>query len=247
MSEAGVPWWLDHDRRWRRGTPPAGWTQERDGCWHAPGREPDRTTEELTVFATPWPDPPPTVLPTRAMATLPDLRLAGSGDTARHRRIGQPRGFSALPPWMKVAVPALAAVVVLMAAGLFLTVVGDSDRDLGAPTDELGAPAGTSNVTPPATDTAPAPTATDDGATEPAQATDADAAAGPTTSTEPPAASATTTPSRATPSTVPAPQAPGDPLAACSVGERNLIERGNHSWDWYLARFDEDGDGILCT
>jgi hypothetical protein len=43
------------------------------------------------------------------------------------------------------------------------------------------------------------------------------------------------------------PTVPADPLAACSTGQRSMIERGNHPWDWYVARFDADGDGVLCT
>jgi hypothetical protein len=38
-----------------------------------------------------------------------------------------------------------------------------------------------------------------------------------------------------------------DPLAACSTGQRNAIERGNHPPSWYLEHYDPDGDGVLCT
>jgi hypothetical protein len=43
------------------------------------------------------------------------------------------------------------------------------------------------------------------------------------------------------------PPAPIDPLEACSTGQRAVIGRGNHPWDWYVARFDPDRDGIFCT
>jgi hypothetical protein len=36
MSDSGSTWWLGADRLWRKGQPPSGWHQTRDGLWHPP-------------------------------------------------------------------------------------------------------------------------------------------------------------------------------------------------------------------
>jgi hypothetical protein len=36
MSDAGTSWWLGADKMWRKGRPPSGWHQTRDGLWHPP-------------------------------------------------------------------------------------------------------------------------------------------------------------------------------------------------------------------
>ena len=232
MTGTGASWWLDDDKRWRRGTPPAGWTQGPDGRWHPPSDAQDQTTQELVVIGASWSDPPVTGPPT----PTPTQRSPG----ARHLTSGRPGNRRPpLPLWMKVAVPALVAVIVGAAAGV-LTIAGGA-RSTSDPADEVAGPATRPDVAPPTIASSAGPAAP----TEPV----ADPAGGATPETSAPGEPVTTTTPLppTTPSTEPALPAPSDPLAACSTGQRNVIERGNHPWEWYVSRFDEDGDGILCT
>lgn len=93
--------------------------------------------------------------------------------------------------------------------------------------------------------------------TEGSQVPDEPTIAGPaTTSTTPPTTAAagsgrpSPTPSTtvgtggAAPTTTPA-LAP-DALALCGPGQREVIERAKHPWEWYQERFDPDGNGVLC-
>jgi hypothetical protein len=239
MGEAERSWWLDADRRWRRGIPPAGWHQGDDGRWHAP----DRTTEQLSVLGAPWvdrPAPPPRPAAAQLGRHLPRTGAGGAGG-ADHSAV--------LPLWMKVAVPALATIAVLAVVGVLVTAARGGDTDLpgAAPVSpelaspvptEPSAPGAVSHPTPEsAPDEEPAtppgtPTPTDGPGTAPTS----------TTTTSPVRQGPDPAPGAAVPSTVPV-----DPLAACSTGQRNLIERSNHPWSWYAARFDTDGDGVLCT
>ena len=231
MNDGRGSWWLGADRTWHRGTPPSGWRQGGDGRWHAP----DHTTDELPVVGGgPWTDPP--ALSTQLVAVMPARHLAPDLAGPR-RRLSGSSGFFDLSPWMKVAVPALAAVIVLMTAGVFVTASSVADRDLRPPSDELGVAIevpGSEAAAPDAVAATP-PLATDTSAgeaTEPASPASTTAPA-PTSTTAAPSTSPTT--------------ALADPLAACSPGQRMAIERGNHPWEWYVARFDQDGDGIFCS
>lgn len=236
MSGTGTSWWLDGDKRWRRGTPPAGWTQGPDGRWHPPSDAQHQTTEELVVIGASWCEPAAAGPPT------PPLRSS----EARHLTSGRSRsGRPSLPLWMNLAIPVLAAVIVVVAVAGVLTVAGDA-RDTPDPADEVAGPATRPNAAPPTTASAPGSTAPTDAVADPAgEATSGSSSpTGPATTTPP--AMPTTTPTT-TSTTGAASPGPSDPLAACSTGQRNVIERGNHPWEWYVARFDEDGDGILCT
>jgi hypothetical protein len=45
MDEVDVNWWMDAERRWHRGGPPAGWWQAKDRRWHPPAEhEPNGET-----------------------------------------------------------------------------------------------------------------------------------------------------------------------------------------------------------
>jgi hypothetical protein len=167
---------------------------------------------------------------TEELAVLAASRTAPVTAPTHMATAGPPRG---LP--VGIGLGALVAVVLLAAAGVLVAVSTGSDRRPSPSPDEIGAPAGvpaagrstsTSSPTPPAQGEAP-PGSGAGAAPDP-----------PVTTTGP----ATTT-------TAPSPDPPDgdDPLDACTAGQRNMIERGNHPWEWYLARFDEDGDGILCT
>ncbi len=239
MSETGASWWLDDDKRWRRGRPPAGWLQGSDGRWGPPSDARDRTTQELVVVGASWPDPPMAGPPT------PTLRSPGArhltSDRSESRRPAKHRSgdLSSLPLRTQLAVPALVAAIAVVVVGGVLTLTGDA-RDMPAAAGDVAEPAARSDVAPPTTGPSPSSTAPADETAAPAT----DATAGP------PVAGPTTTSTlspQTTPTTEPASGAPSDPLAACSTGQRNVIERGNHPWEWYVARFDEDGDGILCT
>jgi hypothetical protein len=231
MNDGQGSWWLGADRTWHRGTPPTGWRQGGDGRWHAP----DHTTDELPIVGGPaWTDP--TALSTQPVPVMPARHLTPDLAGPR-RRLNDSSGTFDLSPWMKAAVPALTAVIVLMTAGVFVTASSGTDRDLRPSSEGLGvaievpgsgaaAPAAVAATPPLATDTSAGE------ATEPASPA----------STTPPAPTSTTTAPSTSPTT-----APADPLAACSPGQRMAIERGNHPLEWYVARFDQDGDGIFCT
>jgi hypothetical protein len=233
MSETGVSWWLDDHKRWRHGRPPAGWTRGNDGRWRPPNGSQDQTTEELVVIGASWCDPPAVGPPT--------LRSRG----ARHLTGGSGGNRPSLPGWIKVGVPASIVVVGALAMAGALAIAGEA-RDARDPVDEGAAPAIAPDVAPPTTTSSGSPTAPVEAAADPAgestPETPRPARPAPTTATtlSPPA-----TPT--SPTTEPASPVPSDPLAACSSGQRSMIERGNHPWEWYVARFDADGDGILCT
>jgi hypothetical protein len=246
MNDGRGAWWLGGDRTWHRGTPPVGWRQGGDGRWHAP----DHTTDELPmVGGAPWTDPP--VVPTEPLAVevAPARHLAPDprgprGPRGSRRPPSETGGTSFdLPTWMKVVVPALVAVIVLATAGVLVTASRGADPDPEQPSGELGA----------AGEASGSGTAAPDGAAGPAPIA-ADAPAGQPTGPSPSPDSTVTPPATGTPATTTPPVPPttdpaasGDPLAACAPGQRAAIERGNHTWDWYVARFDQDGDGILCT
>jgi hypothetical protein len=229
MSNADGPWWLDDRRTWHRDGP-------RDAASRAL-----QQTGELRALVEPWPDPPPVGPATEKMTALPARHL-GRGGERRERAPGGRRSLSRLLAGtgiLSLATAALAiAAVVAVSSGRAPT------RD-----DQVAVPGAGPTITSPG-DEAPGggPTA-EGGRPDPsadAGPVDAQAAApAPMTSTT----STTTSPP---PTTVPAPMPTSppvavDPLAACSAGQRNLIERGNHPWEWYAARFDPDGDGVLCT
>jgi len=223
-----------------------GWWQGSDGRWHPPDRGPHATTDELPVVPGPVDRSAP--LPTEVMTAVPARarHLALARDTARHARVQDHRAPTAgpldLPHWIKLVVAALVAVIVVSAAGVYVAARRSADGQLGRASDELGAPAGSPAVGSPVS-TAPTTPPTAPRAPS-GQAVQPDT---PVTTTAPASPSASTTsPLGANPDPS-APPASGDPLAACSADQRSMIERGNYSWDWYLARFDENGDGILCT
>jgi len=238
MTETGASWWLDDDTRWRRGTPPAGWLRGSDGRWRPPSDAQDLTTQELVVVGASWPDPPMTGPPTPTLRSPGARHLTSDGSERRRPAKHRSGDLSSLPLRTKLAVPALVAAIAVVIVGGVLTLTGDARRT-AAPAGDVVGPGARSDLTPPTTGSAPSPTAP---AEEAAPATDASPGppvAGPTTTT--------TLSSPTTPTTSATPTAPSDPLAACSTAQRNVIERGNHPWEWYVARFDEDGDGILCT
>jgi hypothetical protein len=240
MNEGRDSWWLGADRSWHRGSPPSGWRQGDDGRWHGPGG----TTAELpVVVGAPWTDPP--ALPTRPVPVAPAQHLATGPGKPRRRPTGHRGSLDLSSLVMKVAVPALAGVIVLMAAGVCAIALGDDGRDPEPSSGELGAaieapaPGGAASAT---TTAAPPPVATDAPDDEaPGPSPGSTTAPAPTNTTATPSTNTT-----ATPSTSPA-TTPTDPLAACSPGQRLTIERGNHPAAWYAARFDQDGDGIFCT
>jgi hypothetical protein len=224
----------DEEHPWRR---PAG-----DDRRHPSATAADRTTAQQPVLGlAPWTDPPDppdqpaaALPPTRSMDALPARHLPrgrAPGAAGPGRKSHTADRLLAVPVGLRIAMVALAAVIVLATAGVFVTAAGH-DEDPGAPSpDELGAPGDAD-----APGVASAPT------TSPVPSTTS------STSTVPPSPTSTGAPATTEPSSVPTSTVPaGDPLAACSTGQRNAIERGNHPWSWYVERFDEDGDGILCT
>jgi hypothetical protein len=53
MSDTGSSWWLGADRLWRKGQPPSGWHQTRDGLWHPPPTAATRLKVEASSPAPP--------------------------------------------------------------------------------------------------------------------------------------------------------------------------------------------------
>ena len=198
-------------------------------------------------MGTPWADPPE--MPTQVMSAsapghTPPTRTSGTRRqtgvrNGRHRPTPT-HGAGAIfdPTWIKV-VAALATVVLVAAASVYVA-ARRTNPDRTRPADDLSAPTSSpptelpsSTVTAPTTSSVPsrAPTG---GAVEPIEADPS------TTTTAAPAPDE----SGADPSS---PPGSADALSACSAGQRSMIERGNHPWEWYVARFDDNGDGILCN
>ncbi len=234
MSDADSSWWLGTDLVWRRGTPPPGWREVRRGRWQ-PSAGSDETTEELALVGG---GPVVTELPPEEPAR-PEHLMAASGTPSRQvpAHVTPDRG---LPPVVRTVATVL--VVVGFAAGLATIGASLTSRDAGQAGDPLGRqPPPTA---PPAPDTAEAPAqheAPGDAAPSTTVAT-ATSPSSPTATSSPPSDGGASPPSPSR--TVPP---ASDPLAACTTGQRQLIERGNHPWSWYLERFDHNGDGVLCT
>lgn len=195
-----------------------------------------------TLVAAPWPDPPQAGPPTPTQPipvtpARPARHMANGGQTGRGR--SRPNDHETFTAWMKIAVPALAAVVVLMTAGVLVTLAKDGGSEQSASAAADPAPS-----TPATSTTTDAPAVADDDLAAPAPVPATDLGTEPTPTTTTGTAPA---PAESLPPADSAPPPSDDPLAACSEGQRNMIERGNHPWEWYLARFDENGDGVLCT
>jgi hypothetical protein len=158
--------------------------------------------------------------PTEQMDALPDSGSARrAADTALVTDAY--RWYLTLPIWTRVAILVVAAVVV---PGVLLVATdGGSEVPRSSFTHDGATPEG------PGMSRAPVPPSTTEGTTGAVSTTTA------TTAVTAPASTASTTP-------VP----PVDPLALCAPGQRAAIERANHPWEWYVDRFDPDGNGVLC-
>jgi hypothetical protein len=221
MSDAGSSWWLGADRLWRKGRPPSGWHQTRDGLWHPPSTAATRLKVETTGSTEPTavPEPPdepggagplprpetgrheraeyerhepleplPPVEPLRPLdggtplddradhdagarsapaadgsddddpdgyddgyetayydSTYPDDDLDDDAAHARHMAGHGPDRWSVadrvreLPPWVRLAVPSAAAVVVLLAGlGFALSDMGGGQAGDGSQVESGG-------------------------------------------------------------------------------------------------------------
>jgi hypothetical protein len=236
MTDEDHAWRLGTKRTWDHGNPPTGRRRGVDGPGHPPDDRSERTTEEQPVaVGAPWTDPPP--VPTDPMG-VPSAQHLASGTRRVSPRPGLSRRVPILlrgrrspsPPsqpssswqrsgWSSSARPPPTAPA-----------PGPPPGELGAPTP-LPDPAPTTTVVTPPSSGAPSESIGTAGTSATTLATEA------TTPTPPPEPGASTT----------APPAPIGPLEACSTRQRAVIDRGNHPRDWYVARFDPDGDGIFCT
>ena len=153
-------------------------------------------------------------------------RSRAGPEPPRRRRVG-PERATGLPEWLTFGAATLGAGVLLGGALLVTILTGrdeSSPPDRGDPSSAL--PASSTSTT--AAETRPAGSPSREATTP--------------RSSEPTVTSTTTTVVTSTTMSLP----PADALTLCGPGQRNLIERANHPWSWYVERFDPDGDGIFC-
>jgi hypothetical protein len=234
MGEGEPAWWLDADRGWQRGTPPPrGGQQVDDGRWYLPRQRPgeEATAEQEVLVGAPWVDPP--ALPTEPVAGVAARHLATPANDARGR--ARVTGHvSETPPWLRI-LAALAAVIVLFTIGALFAVAHRGHGSSGSPAAAAGGAATSarsgvalSAATPPAL---------------PAGGSSSPMSPGSTSTSIP----SPTAPPRAGANVSVPPTTLGDPLSACSVGQRRVIEQAKHPSEWYEAHFDPDADGIFCN
>jgi hypothetical protein len=218
MGDSGSGWWFGADRRWRKGEPPPGWHQGEDGTWRPPSGVDDGTDSGT--------DPP-----ARHMAVAADRPSATPhGESSLLTRIVAP---------VSIVVVAVCAIVAIAAvAGIARVETGGS----GGRADDVASlePAPDHPATTDSTDLSspPAPGPAVSGSTSTSTSSLSTTTSSTSTST-----STTEPPSTDTTAGLP----PSDLFALCSEGQLAILDRGNRPWSWYVARLDEDGDGILCN
>jgi hypothetical protein len=103
MSDGSGDWWLGADKLWRKGRPPSGWHQTRDGLWHPPPTAATRLNP-ATVDSTVIKLGPRSSAPTRQAERSPapaDVTAhggAGNAASATARPGGMPAGPPLPPP-----------------------------------------------------------------------------------------------------------------------------------------------------
>lgn len=164
----------------------------------------------------------------RVTADTPALHRARSRARPQppRRRRGGIEWVTGLPESLRLGAATLGAVVLLGGALLFMIVTGrdePSPSDRGDPASALPAPSPSTSTT--AAEAQPPGSPSREPTTPP--------------SSDPTVTSTTVATSTTTSS-------PAGELALCGPGQRNLIERANHPWAWYVERFDPDGNGVFC-
>lgn len=154
------------------------------------------------------------------------------------RRPVQPR--QRFPHWMRLALGATAATTALLVA--LAATIRSNDDGAGGSGD------GGRTPTTAASGDSPTATAPDGDPDDPDDGVGGGAATSGQDDPDDPSSTSTTSPTTTRPSTATTdpPPSSSDPLALCSRGQRQLIERGEHPPEWYVDRFDPDHDGIFC-
>jgi hypothetical protein len=253
VGESGSRWWLGIDRKWRQGDPPPRWVQARDGRWHPPHYSVADTNE------------------------LPVTQAVNQGDVAsaqhlapaetRSRWDGVVHFLRTSPPWMRLAAPLVAVVVVLGGVGLAALSLSSEPTELRAGPERPRQPSSGENqeqnqdrprsITPGGeSPDGTASSDSDDGSSESTSTSSGQDSSTSEPDSDEPTTAATSirgvgggNPSRPTTTTTVGSQGEEedeDPFANCSPGQRAVIDRDNHNWSWYEERFDPDGNGVFC-